>query len=88
MLIQLIPEEVLLRINAHPFYFLIHIFELKPKRKESSIVNFIYNLHIPKKKNSVVLNDQNTSSKRLIETFYNKIFEINALNNKTQFCFF
>jgi len=46
MLIQLIPEEVLLRINAHPFYFLIHIFELKPERKESSIVNFIYNLHI------------------------------------------
>jgi len=46
MLIQLILEEVLLRINAHPFYFLIHVFELKPERKESSIVNFIYNLHI------------------------------------------
>jgi hypothetical protein len=46
MLIQLILKEVLLRINAHPFYFLIHVFELKPERKESSIVNFIYNLHI------------------------------------------
>jgi hypothetical protein len=47
MLIQLIPEEV----NAHPFYFLIHIFELKLERKESFIVNFIYNLYtLPSKK--------------------------------------
>ncbi len=56
MLIQLIHDKVLLRINAHQFYFLIYLFELKDiyiklERKESFIVNFIYNLYtLPPKK--------------------------------------
>ena len=50
MLIQLIHDKVLMRINAHQFYFLIYLFELKDiyiklERKESFIVNFIYNLY-------------------------------------------
>ena len=50
MLIQLIHDKVLLRINAHQFYFLIYLFELKDiyiklERKESFIVNFIYHFY-------------------------------------------